>query len=148
MLRGKRLASAKGLLLAWTAMLYRRRESLAVIGFSGKAARVLQVPQKAVVFNEGWIAPITGGGGTPAASAVMLAEVLLARRRRCSPGEHLAVWLLSDARFASVPPRPRHADQYAIIDFDEGPLALGRARQLARAWQAEHVPASSLTSGC
>lgn len=147
MLRSQRLARAKGLLLAWSAMLYRQRESLAVIVFSGKAARMLQAPRKAVVFNERWIAPIAGGGGTPAASAVTLAEALLARHRRCTPGEHLAVWLLSDARFASMPPRPRHADQYAIIDFDEGPLALGRARQLARAWQADHVPASSLTSG-
>ncbi len=146
MLRGRRLATAKGVLLAWTAMLYRRRESLAVIAFSGDAARVLQAPRKAAVFNQGWIAPIAGGGGTPAASAMALAEALLARHRRSVPGEHVAVWLLSDARFASLPPRPRHADQYTVIDFDEGPFALGRARRLARAWKADHWPASELAS--
>ncbi len=146
MLRARRLALAKGLLLAWTGLLQRRRESLAVIAFSGASAQLLQAPQKAVRHGARWIAPIAGGGGSPAVAAVTLAEALLARRRRTTPGERLAVWLLSDVRFARLPPRPRHADQYTIIDFDEGPFALGRAQRLAHAWQAEHWPASALAS--
>ena len=146
MLRGRRLALAKGLLLAWSARLYRRREALAVIAFGGLGAHLLQAPRKAVAFNEGWIAPIAGGGGSPAAAAVALADQVLARRRRIHPGERLAVWLLSDLRFAVLPPRPRLADHCTIIDFDEGPFALGRARQLARAWQADHASASELAS--
>ena len=146
MLRGRRLALAKGLLLAWTAALYRRREALAVIGFGGQRAHVLQAPRKAVAFNERWIAPIAGGGGSPAAAAVALADQVLTRRRRSHPGERLAVWLLSDLRFAVLPPRPQQADNCTIIDFDEGPFALGRAQRLARAWQADYRSAAELAS--
>ncbi|WP_349771944.1 VWA domain-containing protein [Thauera sedimentorum] len=148
MLRGRRLALAKGLLLAWTAALYHRREALAVIGFAGGAARVLQPPRKAVAFNERWIAAIAGGGGTPAAAAVALADRLLAQRRRRAPDERVALWLLSDARFATLPPPPRHADQCTVIDFDEGPRALGRAQRLAREWNADCVSACSLAASC
>lgn len=141
MLRGDRLALAKGLLLAWVKRIYRRRESLAVITFSGARAQVLQTPRKALAFNERWIAPIAGGGGTPAASAVALADRLLAHRRRTTPGEHIALWLLSDVRFSVMPPAPRHADHSTVIDFDDGPTALGRARRLAHSWGADCVPA-------
>lgn len=146
MLKGRRLALAKGLLLAWTAQLYRRRESLAVIGFSGTTARVLQPPRKAVAFNTCWIAPVAGGGGSPAASAVVLADRMLARRRRAQACETVHLWLLSDVRFASLPPRPLHATHCSVIDFDEGPFALGRARQLAQLWGAEHLSASAFAS--
>ncbi|ATE62460.1 magnesium chelatase [Thauera sinica] len=146
MLRGRRLALAKGLLLAWTSRIYRRREALAVIGFAGSTAHVLQPPRKAVAFNEGWIAAIAGGGGTPAASAVALADRLLAQHRRRTPGGRIALWLLSDARFAELPPRPLHADHCTVIDFDDGPAALGRARRLAHAWDADCVSARSLAA--
>ncbi|WP_243632273.1 vWA domain-containing protein [Parazoarcus communis] len=148
MLRSRRLALAKGLLLEWAAERYRRREPFAVIGFGGKGARVLQAPRKAVAFNERWIAPIAGGGGSPADAAVALADQLLARRRRSKPDERFVVCLLSDVRFTALPPRPQQADHCTIIDFDEGPLALGRARQLARAWQADHRSAAELVSAC
>ena len=63
MLRGEKLALAKGCLLALTESFYRRREHLAVIGFSGNEARLLQAPGKVATFNAGWIAPLRGGGG-------------------------------------------------------------------------------------
>lgn len=148
MLRSRRLARAKGLLLAWTAALYRRREKLLVIGFAGEQARLVQPPGKAVAFNEGWIAAIAGGGATPLAAAVALADRVLARRRRRVPNERIALWLLSDVRVAPLPPRPQQADFCTVIDFDEGPHALGRALQLARAWNADYRSASALAAAC
>lgn len=145
MLQGQRLSLAKALLLRWTAELYRRREHLAVIGFSGQHARVLQAPRKAVAFNEAWIAAIPGGGATPACSAVELADRMLQQRRRKLPAQAVALWLLTDARFRELPPRPRHADLCTVVDFDDAAVALGRAARIAKAWDAELLRASELT---
>ena len=144
MLRGKRLSLAKGILLRWTAEFYRRREDLAVIGFSGEQARVLQPPRKAVAFNEAWIAAIPGGGGTPAQSAVALADALLRKRRRAVPEQHVALWLLTDARFDDIPPRPRGANICMVVDFDDAAVTLDRATRIGAAWDAEVVRATDL----
>ncbi|WP_230976247.1 vWA domain-containing protein [Pseudothauera nasutitermitis] len=145
MLRGRRLALAKGLLQAWAARCYRRRETLMVIGFAGEQARLLHAPGKAAAFNERWIAPIAGGGATPAASAIALADRVLAQRRR-SADERVELWLLSDARFATLPPRPQRADHCTVIDFDDGPRALGRAARLAAAWGADCLPVRAVVA--
>lgn len=144
MLQGRRLSIAKGLLLRWTGQFYRRREDLAVIGFAGEHARVLHPPRKAVAFNEGWIAAIAGGGATPARPAVALADAVLRKRRREAPGQRVALWLLTDARFDDLPPRPRHADLCTVVDFDDAAVALGRAARIAEAWGAQLLRAVDL----
>lgn len=136
MLGTRRLALAKAVLLQWTQQIYRRREQLAVIGFAGATARLLQPPRKAVAFNESWIGAIAGGGGTPALAAIELADRVLGKVRRNAPQQGIALWLLSDVRFARLPPRPQHADVCVVVDFDDAAVAAGRAAQLARAWDA------------
>ena len=144
MLQGSRLALAKGLLLEWTAQFYRRREDLTVIGFGGEQANLLQAPRKTVAFNTAWIAEIAGGGATPAGSAVALADAVLAKRRRSMREQHVVLWLLTDARFDEIPPRPRQADVCMVVDFDDGALTLGRAARIAQAWGAQCWPAIEL----
>lgn len=145
MLKRGNLALAKGLLLRWTAQIYRQRGELAVIGFAGGQARLLQRPQKAVAYNQAWIAAIGGGGGSPLASAVQLAERTLARVRKSAPGKQIGLWLLSDGRFSQLPAHPRQADFCVVVDFEDQPLALGRAARIARLWGAEHVRAADLS---
>ncbi|MCY1495921.1 cobaltochelatase subunit [compost metagenome] len=147
MLKRHNLALAKGLLLHWTRQLYRRRSELAVIAFAGRHARVLQAPQRVAAFNERWIEPIGGGGGSPVASGLALAEQLLRQARRAAPGKHLQLWLLSDGRFAQLPARPQGADRCVVVDFDNAAVPLGRAAQLARLWQAEYLRAAELLVG-
>ncbi|MET1113342.1 MAG: VWA domain-containing protein, partial [Comamonas sp.] len=77
MLRGDKLALAKGCLLALTETFYRRREHLAVIGFSGDSAQLLQAPGKVRAFNAAWIAPLCGGGATPVESALQRAQTVM-----------------------------------------------------------------------
>jgi len=144
MLKRSNLALAKGLLLRWSEQVYRQRGELAVIAFAGNQARLLQRPQKAVPYNDAWIAAIGGGGGSPAVSAVQLAEQTLAKVRKSAPGKKIGLWLLSDGRFSQLPARPRHADFCVVVDFENQPLALGRAAQIARLWDAEHVRAVDL----
>ena len=144
MLKRSNLAMAKGLLLRWSEQIYRQREELAVIGFAGGQARLLQRPQKAVAYNDTWIAAIGGGGGSPAVSGVQLAEQTLAKVRKAAPGKKIGLWLLSDGRFSLLPARPRHADFCVVVDFENQRVPLGRAAQIARLWDAEHLRAVDL----
>jgi magnesium chelatase subunit ChlD-like protein len=54
---------------------------------------------------------------------------------------HACLWLLSDGRFASLPPRPQQADQITVIDFDTQWLQLQRCPKLAQEWGAELIRA-------
>lgn len=146
MLRRRQLALAKGLLLHWSAQLYRQRAEVAVIGFGGNGARLLQPPRKAVAVNERWIAAIDGGGATPVADALAQAEQLLQRERRRQPGRRLGLWLLTDGRFAELPPLPVGSDFCVVVDFEQAALPLGRARRLAERWRADYVRADALVS--
>jgi magnesium chelatase subunit ChlD-like protein len=145
MLKRSNLALAKGLLLRWSEQIYRQRGELAVIGFAGNQARLLQRPHKAVAYSDAWIAAIGGGGGSPLASGLALAERTLARVRKSAPGKRIGLWLLSDGRFSQLPARPRQADFCVLVDFENQPVPLGRAAQIARLWGAEHVRAADLS---
>lgn len=138
MLSGQNLALAKGLLTAWARQIYQQRAQLCVIGFGGGEARVLQAPRKAAHLNEHWIAPIAGGGGTPVHLGLQKAETILQQHHKKNPHQVTALWLLTDGRFSDLPPRPRFADSCALVDFENAPLRLGRAAQLAQHWQCEY----------
>ncbi len=70
MLAGKRLALAKGLLVALFDRAYRERAEVALVCFGGGQAQVRRQPGAAHWWNEHWVAPIGGGGGTPLALGV------------------------------------------------------------------------------
>ena len=141
MLKRGNLALAKGLLVQLGEQLYRRRSELAVIAFAGREARVLQAPRKVAAFNTAWIAPIAGGGGSPLARGVQAAEQLLARAQRQKPGQRRYLWLFSDGRLQTLPPRPRHADECRVVDFDNAAVPLGRSARLAELWAAHYCRA-------
>lgn len=145
MLRGEKLALAKGCLLALTESFYCRREHLAVIGFCGDQAQLLQAPGKAAAFNAGWIQPLRGGGATPVESALALAQQLLRRARAASSGQLLSLWLLTDGRFPALPARPLLADSCHIVDFETEAIALRRCQRLAQDWQAQWICAARLS---
>ncbi|WP_313512847.1 VWA domain-containing protein, partial [Pseudomonas sp.] len=144
MLKRRNLALAKGLLLRWSEQIYRQRGELMVIGFSAGQARLLCKPQKARPSSHAWIDAIGGGGGSPVAAALELAERTLAKVRRAAPGKRIGFWLLSDGRFDPLPASPPLADFRVVVDFDNAAVPLGRAARLARLWGAECVRAEAL----
>lgn len=139
MLRGEKLAWAKGCLLALTEQFYRDRDDMAVIGFAGEQVQWLQKPAKAGAFNAAWIAPLRGGGGTPIQSAVHAVDSAL---QRCPLGTHATVWLLTDGRFDPLPARPERAEHCHIIDFENDAVALRRCQRLAAMWRGQWMQAS------
>nr|WP_158387320.1 VWA domain-containing protein [Comamonas testosteroni] len=142
MLKANKLARAKGYLLAIAEKAYRDREHIGVIGFGGKGAHWLQHPSKAQAFNDGWVDPVGGGGGTPLMAALDLLGPLLAR---CN--QKVRVWVLTDGRFEHLPEKPQYMDDCLIVDFESDALALQRGKVLARQWGAQWASPFGLMKG-
>jgi magnesium chelatase subunit ChlD-like protein len=132
---GGGLARAKGLLLELMAEAYRGRHRVALLSFAGAAVELRLPPQRAAAWNEDWIAPIAGGGGTPLALGVAAADRLL-RRSRAS---RRVLWLLTDGRSREQPPAPHFADALCVVDFESSRVTLARAAQLAQGWGAAYL---------
>jgi magnesium chelatase subunit ChlD-like protein len=144
MLGGERLARAKGLLIALFDRAYRERAEVALVCFGGGRAEVRRQPGAAHWFNEHWIAPIGGGGGTSLALGVSSAVTVLARAARRRPAQRRWLWLLTDGRTSERPAAPACADRIVVVDFEEGLVRLGGAQTLALNWRAQYVPAQAV----
>lgn len=142
MVAGGQLAHAKGALAQLLAQAYRQRDRVALIGLGGSGIACWQAAGAASSRPENLLATIGGGGGTPLAAALARADALLARHAqgpRC-------LWLLTDGRTRELPPRPRHAEQLRVLDFDAARVPLGRCVELATLWGAELLHASQLSA--
>jgi magnesium chelatase subunit ChlD-like protein len=146
MLSYQNLSLAKGLLADWLRQFYQQRVKVCVLGFGSGGVKVLLPPRQASYINEHWIASIGGGGGSPVATALERADYIMENYRKRCPHTMITLSLLSDGRFTLLPCRPRNADQIVIIDFEQGPVRLGRTLQLAVKWDAHYAIASQLTS--
>jgi magnesium chelatase subunit ChlD-like protein len=136
MLAGQRLALAKGLLAALFDRARSARAEAALVCFGGAGADVCFTPAVPRWWNERWLQPVGGGGGTPLAAGVSKAARLLECAARRKPAQQRWLWVLTDGRSRDVPIRPTEADQVVIVDFERGAVRLGRCEQLAQAWGA------------
>jgi magnesium chelatase subunit ChlD-like protein len=136
MLSGQQLALAKGLLVAMFDQAGKARAEAALVCFGGVRADVRFGPAVPRWWNERWLRPVGGGGGTPLALGVRRAAPLLERAARTRPAQQRWLWMLTDGRSGSMPARPVIADQIVVVDFERGALRLGRSERLARAWDA------------
>lgn len=139
MLAGQRLALAKGLLIALFDHASEQRAEAALICFGGAGADVRFGPAVPRWWNERWLRPVGGGGGSPLASGVRRAAELLGRSARRRPAQQRWLWILTDGHTRDAPARPRDADEVVFVDFERGALKLGRCGALADAWGATCV---------
>ncbi|WP_232470917.1 vWA domain-containing protein [Caballeronia hypogeia] len=144
MLAGERLARAKGMLVALFDRAYRERAEIALVCFGGGRAEVRRQPGAARWFNEGWVAPIGGGGGTPLALGLSSAATVLARAARRRPSQRRWLWVLTDGRTNERPHVPASVDQIVVVDFEDGVIRAGRGEALAIDWNAQYVTADAL----
>ena len=136
MLAGQRLALAKGLLVALFDRASAARAEAALICFGGTQADVRFGPAVPRWWNERWLSPVGGGGGTPLAAGVQRAGQLLARSARRKPAQQRWLWILTAGRTRELPTRPRDVDEVVFVDFERGAIRLGRCEVLADAWGA------------
>ncbi|RYX97627.1 MAG: VWA domain-containing protein [Comamonadaceae bacterium] len=129
------LAQAKGLLLNLMDEAYRHRDRVALLCFAGGSVEMRLSPRRAAVWNEDWLAPIGGGGGTPLALGVTAAGELLRRQK----AGRRSLWLLTDGRTRENPPAPVSADELHVLDFESSRFPFARAAQLAADWGASYT---------
>ncbi|MBB1602293.1 VWA domain-containing protein [Variovorax sp. UMC13] len=135
MLKDGKLARAKGVLVALMEEAYRRRDSVALLCFGGNTVELRMPPRRAGAFNDAWLAPIAGGGGTPLTLGVQQAGILLAKHEAAQRW----LWLLTDGRSAESPARPAGVDVAMVVDLEGGRGTLRRAEELALDWDAEYT---------
>lgn len=138
MLRQGGLAWAKGVLLTWLRQLRRDRAEAVLICFGGDRADRRFGPALPTGWNESWIEPIGGGGGTPLTLGLSKAASLMLTDTGSRKGRRQCLVLLTDGRTVAQPPRPEGYDEIIIVDAERGPLALGRCVSLAEQWGAAY----------
>lgn len=138
MLSRNKLSMAKGLILQIARQIREQREKLVVIGFRNDQASILRRPDQCAGLDECWIRSIQGGGTTPLRKGIVTTEQFLQRYQRQFPGGTVDLWLLTDGRFRELPERPKGAEHYIVIDFEDGRIRLAKARQLAQQWNANY----------
>jgi magnesium chelatase subunit ChlD-like protein len=144
MLAGQRLALAKGLLTTLFDRASATRAEAALICFGGIGADIRFGPAVPRWWNERWLAPVGGGGGSPLAAGVRRAAQLLERSARRRPAQQRWLWILTDGRTRDEPARPADADEVVIVDFELGAIRLGRCEALADAWGARRLTPEEL----
>jgi magnesium chelatase subunit ChlD-like protein len=144
MLAGQRLALAKGLLVALFDRASKARADAALVCFGGAGVDLRFGPAVPRWWNERWLQPVGGGGGTPLAAGIRKAAQLLERAARRKPLQQRWLWVLTDGRSGDVPVRPGEADQVVFVDFERGAIRLGRCEQLAQSWGATCIRPEAL----
>ncbi|MBN3755490.1 VWA domain-containing protein [Paraburkholderia sp. Tr-20389] len=139
MMAGQRLALAKGILVALFDQARIARAEVALVCFGGDGARVRLRPTVPRWWNERWIEPVGGGGGTPLVSGVETAAGLLQQAALVKPAQQRWLWILTDGRSSGTPVRPSDADRVVFVDFDDGQVRLDRCAHLANAWDADSI---------
>ncbi|RLK39228.1 magnesium chelatase subunit ChlD-like protein [Cupriavidus plantarum] len=141
MLQARQLALAKGVLLRLLERAYQSRSDVSLLCFSGNRAETRLQPSRARPWNEAWLRPIRGGGGTPLTLGMARADQLFERHAQRHPAQQRVLWVLTDGRTNDAPPRPAWADHVVIVDMERHAVPLGRCRKLAADWSAEYMPA-------
>lgn len=89
-----RIAQAKGVMLALLRQSYIERDSVAIVGFRGKAAELLLQPSRSILRARRVLDSVSVGGGTPL-SAGLACSLQLAKRASPKSGE-VSVLLFTD----------------------------------------------------
>lgn len=139
MLGGERLSKAKGLVLASFDRAAVERAHAALICFGGGRADLRFGPAIPRWWNERWVEPIGGGGGTSFEIGVAAAAKLLDLAKRRNAAQECVLWVLGDGRTRDQPAKPRSADRIVIVDCEGGDGALGRWKRLAHDWGAHYL---------
>ncbi len=144
MLAGRRLAQAKGLLVALFERIGQARDEVALVCFGGNRADTRFGPAIPRWWNERWLMPVGAGGGTPLLQGMRHARALLARAERRNSSQQRWLWVLTDGRSTGLPERPSEADRTFVVDFEHGPVRLGRCAMLAQAWDGVYLSPDDL----
>jgi len=148
----RRMAQTKAAVLSLLVDAYQKRDRVGLVSFGGTSARLALAPTRSVRVAARELADLPVGGATPLAHGLALASKVVEGTRRREPGVVPLVVLLTDGR-GNVPIGPlgeptadalamaeklgREGVSGLVIDTEGGPVRLGLASGLARAWGAD-----------
>jgi magnesium chelatase subunit D len=149
-----RLAEAKGAVELLLADCYIRRDSVALITFSGRLTEVALPPTRSLVMAKRRLTGLPGGGGTPMAAAIdMAADLAQAIRRK---GQTPTLVFMTDGKAnltregkgdraqagqeAMTAARQLAASGIGTLMVDISPRPSTPARELAAAMRAKYLP--------
>jgi magnesium chelatase subunit D len=145
----RRMAAAKGAVLSLLQQAYQRRNLVGLIAFRGADASLLLPPTNSADLAYARLRDLPTGGRTPLASALWLAQAVLARQ---TPASHGLAVLVSDGRAnVSVGGGDPHAEALAaarslgaafatlVVDTEAGPVRLGLAQRVCQATGGHYV---------
>lgn len=139
MRQGGRLALAKGYAMRLIEQAARVGDDVGVLSFGGAGVAMLVPPGPARAVGAVRVRQCGGGGGTPLAQALAVAEQVFSKRaRRGAPQSTTWLWLLTDGRTLEQPRAPKGAQHTLILDFENQRHPMGRCATLAAQWGAEH----------
>jgi magnesium chelatase subunit D len=158
----QRMAVVKGAVLGLLQSAYEQRDEVGVIAFRGPNAEVLLPPTRGIDCAEEALRVLPTGGRTPLAHALVLARTTIRQVQHSAPDRLVLVVLLSDGKAnVGLPESSGDPWQQAlqaaadlaadgipalVLDSDAGFVRMGRARQLADALGAEHLPLEELSA--
>jgi magnesium chelatase subunit D len=101
----RRMAAAKGAVLALLTPAYLRRDRVALVSFRDESAQLLLPPTASIALARDRLCGLPTGGGTPLAAGLVLAWRVIGSERRRDPHVRATLVLLSDGE-ANVPHNP------------------------------------------
>ena len=139
----ERMAQTKAVLLGMLDDAYRARDVVALQVFRDEHASVLVPPTRHITQVAEVVTALPTGGRTPIAAALRDAANMAATHRLRVGGDVLLVVItdgryrdqIDDAAFEVI----ASGAHTLVVDSEPGPIRLGRARDLARALDAEYV---------
>jgi magnesium chelatase subunit ChlD-like protein len=141
MRQGGRLALAKGFAARLIEQAARAGDHVALLSFGGQGVQLLLPPGPARRSGAARVRQCGGGGGTPLAQALAVAQGLLVNASNASHASHAALWLLTDGRTLEQPAAPTAPT--VVVDFEDPRRALGRCAAWAKRWGADYRLASA-----
>jgi magnesium chelatase subunit D len=156
-----RMALAKGAVMSLLLRAYQTRDEVALIAFRGTTAEVLLPPTTSVHLASVRLRVLPTGGRTPLALALSRAGALVEQRAAAGQGAATSTLVVvSDGRANVALGGDAYADALAearllraagvgaiVVDTEDGPVRLGRARMLATELGAAYVRLADLSAG-
>src|SRR5579859_1458284 len=159
----RRMALAKGAVTSLLQRAYQTRDEVAMIAFRGSGAEVVLPPTSSVHLASVRLRALPTGGRTPLALALRCAGVLFAQHDSAATARARIplLVLVSDGRanvalaggdpFADTMAQARVLRAAGVgalvVDSEDGPVRLGRARTLAVELGAQYVQLAHLSAG-
>jgi len=134
----ERMARTKAALRGILDRVYQRRDRVAVQVFRAGGSELLVAPGRSIAAARGALDALPTGGGTPLDAALRSVTALLLREARIHPDGDRLLIVVTDGRArgdveAAARAAARAATTTLVVDTEDGPVRLGRARALA-AW--------------